>query len=70
MISGEFATIEGKNICVTGSTGQGDCGHTCISIGQSAVWKIEGKPVVRIGDPVTGGIEGRLITGSDFVSSD
>jgi uncharacterized Zn-binding protein involved in type VI secretion len=71
MITGEpDRCIEGKDICVTGSIGQGDCGHTCTSVGQSEVWFIEGKPVARVGDPVTGDIEGELITGSDFVNSD
>ena len=71
MIEGEEdRTIEGQQICVTGSKGVGDCGHPCESVGQSEVWFINGKPVVRIGDPVTNGIEGVLITGSDFVNSD
>ena len=62
--------IEGMDICVTGSVGLGDCGHTCTSIGQSVVFFIDDIPVVRMGDPVTGTIEGHLITGSDFVNSD
>lgn len=62
--------IEGMDICITGSEGIGDCGHHCISIGQSQVFYIDHIPVVRIGDPVTGDIEGVLITGSDFVNSD
>ena len=62
--------IEHMDICVTGSIGQGDCGHTCYSIGQSVVWFIDDLPVVRIGDPVAGTIEGELITGWDFVTSD
>lgn len=70
MLTGEFPRIEDKNVCVTGSLGRGDCGHTCTSVGQSQVLLIEGKAVVRVGDPVTGGIEGRMITGSDFVFSD
>lgn len=70
MVDGEFPTIEGMNICVTGSNGIGDCGHPTQSIGLSAVWKIEGKQVVRIGDPVAGVINGQLVTGSDFVTSD
>ena len=70
MLTGEFPRIEDKNVCVTGSLGRGDCGHTCTSVGQSQVLFIEGKAVVRVGDPVTGGIEGRMITGSDFVFSD
>lgn len=70
MVDGEFATIEGQNICVTGSIGRGDCGHSCVAVGQSAIWKIEGKEVARVGDPVTGDIEGKLTTGSDFVTSD
>ena len=71
LVSGAFvATIEGKNVCVTGSRGRGDCGHFCAVVGQSAVWLIEGKPVARVGDPVTGGIEGRIINGSDFVFAD
>ncbi len=62
--------IEGKDICVSGSPGRGDCGHSCVAQGQSEVWFIDGLPVVRKGDPVTGGIEGSLIEGSDFVNSD
>lgn len=69
MITGEFPSIEDRNVCVTGSAGRGDCGHTCTSVGQSQVLFIEGKAVVRVGDPVTGGIEGKMITGSDFVFS-
>lgn len=61
--------IEGKEICVTGSIGRGDCGHQCMAVGQSEVFFIDGLPVVRVGDPVTNGIEGELIEGSDFVTS-
>ena len=70
LVTGEFVTIEGKNICVTGSEGRGDCGHTCTVVGQSAVLKIEGKQVARVGDPVIGTITGTIITGSDFITSD
>lgn len=70
MITGEFPRIEDKNVCVTGSIGRGDCGHTCTAIGRSQVLSIEGKAVVRVGDPVTGDIEGQLVTGSDFVFTD
>ena len=71
MVTGEpQRTIDGMCICVTGSIGVGDCGHQCRSIGQSVVWDIDGKPVVRIGDMVTDGIEGILVTGSDYVRSD
>ena len=70
MVDGEFATIEGQPICVTGSKGVGYCGHTTYAVGQSSVWNINGKPVARIGDPVVGTINGVLISGSDFVRSD
>ena len=70
MVEGEFATIDDKNICVTGSKGIGNCGHETFAIGQSAVWSINGKPVARVGDPVQGIINGFLIEGSDFVGSD
>lgn len=63
-------SIEGKDICVDGSPGRGDCGHSCVAVGGSAVWKIDGLPVVRKGDRVTGGIDGLIIEGSDFVNSD
>lgn len=68
--TGEFVTIEGRNICVTGSIGRGSCGHTCIVQGQSAVWSIEGKQVARVGDPVTGTITGTITSGCDFVETD
>ena len=71
MITGSpVRRIDGLEICVTGSIGVGDCGHMCYSIGQSSVFSIDGMPVVRIGDPVTGDIDGMLITGSDYVRSD
>lgn len=71
MITGQpDRCIEHKDICVTGSIGRGYCGHTCEAIGKSEVWFIEGIPVVRLGDPVTGNIDGKLIEGSDFVNSD
>lgn len=71
MITGsDFVDIEGKPVCVDGSIGLGECGHTCESEGKSEVWFIEGKPVVRLGDPVRGNIVGKLIEGSDFVESD
>ena len=70
MIDGEFATIDGNPICVTGSIGLSNCGHMCYSVGQSVVWYINSKPVVRIGDPVQGDIIGKLVTGSDYVNSD
>lgn len=63
-------TIEKKPICVTDSKGVGDCGHTCQAVGKSEVWKINGKEVARVGDPVTGTIKGVLTTGEDFVTAD
>ena len=68
--TGEFVTIDGRNICVTGSIGRGRCGHTCTVQGQSAVWRIEGKQVARVGDPVTGTITGTITSGCDFVETD
>lgn len=62
--------IEGKPICVDGSEGRGDCGHPCHAVGKSTVFKIMGKPVARVGDPVEGIIVGQLVSGSDFVFSD
>lgn len=76
MVEGEMITgaperrIEGMDICVTGSIGQGYCGHTTKAIGQSEVFFINGIPVVRQGDPVKDVIDGELIEGSDFVRSD
>ena len=70
LVSGEFVTIEDKNICVTGSEGRGSCGHSCTVIGQSTVLTIENKPVARVGDPVTGDIEGTITSGSDFITAD
>lgn len=70
IITGEFVTIGGQGIAVTGSVGQGYCGHTCTVIGQSESLSINGKQIARIGDPVTGEIIGTIITGSDFVASD
>lgn len=76
IVEGEMITgaadrrIEGKDICVTGSIGRGYCGHTTKAIGLSEVWKIDGLPVVRLGDPVKDVIDGELIEGSDFVTSD
>ena len=69
MVEGEFVSIEGKNICVTGSMGRGNCGHTCAAQGSSFV-TIQGKSVVRVGDAVTGTITGTIISGSDFCSWD
>ena len=65
MVEGEFVSIEGKNICVTGSMGRGNCGHTCTAQGTSVV-TIQGNSVVRVGDAVTGTITGTIISGSDF----
>lgn len=71
MISGAAdRSIEGKNICVSGSEGVGDCGHSCKAIGQSQVLFIDSLPVARAGDPVIGEIVGKIIEGSDFVSCD
>lgn len=71
MITGQTdRCIEQKEICVTGSIGRGSCGHSCNAIGQSEVWFIDGLPVARLGDPVAGDIDGKLIEGSDFVNSD
>lgn len=64
MTTGEYATIDGNAICVTGSVGTGSCGHTCTAVGQSEVFTINGQPVVRVGDPVEGTIVGKLTTGS------
>lgn len=69
LITGEFATIEGKNICVVGSKGVGDCGHNTYVVSGSTVWSIEGKPVARVGDRVNGIIDGTIITG-EFVLAD
>lgn len=76
LVQGEMITgaserqIEGKDICVTGSIGLGYCGHTCEAIGKSEVFFLDNMPVVRLGDPVTGNIEGKLIEGWDFATSD
>lgn len=69
MVDGEFVTINGKNVCVVGSKGVGDCGHTTYVVAGSSVWSIEGKPVARVGDPVAGIIDGQIITG-EFVQAD
>lgn len=63
-------TINGKAICVTGSVGQGYCGHTCTAIGQSQVLTINGQKVARVGDPVQGTINGKIVTGVDKVTCD
>lgn len=70
LVTGEFATIEGQNICVTGSEGVGNCGHRCTVIGKSQVFFINGIPVARVGDPVTGDIDGVIITGCDYAFAD
>ncbi len=76
LVQGEMITgaidkqIEGKDICTTGSIGLGYCGHTCEAIGKSEVFFLDNLPVVRLGDPVTGNIEGKLIEGWDFATSD
>lgn len=70
LVTGSFVAVEGRPVCVTGSSGRGDCGHPCTAVGLSAVWSIGGKAVARAGDPVTGVIEGRITTGSDFVATD
>ncbi len=63
-------SINGKGICVTGSVCMGDCGHTCSVIGQSSAFTIDGLAAARVGDPVDGTIQGTLVSGSDFVTSD
>lgn len=71
MVEGvENRRIEGKDICVTGSKGRGYCGHETKAVGLSEVFFLDGIPVVRLGDPVEGVIDGVLIEGSDFVTSD
>lgn len=71
MITGEEkACINGQPICVTGSIGQGTCGHTTQAVGQSQVFFINGKAVARVGDPVQGTITGTLITGEDNAKAD
>lgn len=69
LVEGEFCMIEGKNICVIGSLGIGDCGHTTHVATGSSVWSINSKPVARVGDEVRGQIDGVIITGT-FVNSD
>lgn len=69
IVEGEFVTIDGKNICVTGSLGRGYCGHETRAVGQSAVWRVNGKQVARVGDPVQGTITGTLTQGT-WVNSD
>lgn len=70
IVTGEFVTIEGQNIAVTGSVGVGGCGHTCTVIGLSDIFRINGIQVARAGDPVVGTITGTIVTGSDFCTSD
>lgn len=76
LVQGEMITgavsrqIEGRDICITGSIGLGYCGHTCEAIGMSQVFYLDHLPVVRIGDPVTGNIDGKLIEGWEFATSD
>lgn len=71
LISGEPNTsINGNAICATGSIGRGDCGHTCTVVGQSAIVSINGHTLARVGDPVTGTINGRITTGVNQTTSD
>lgn len=70
IITGEFVTIEGENIAVTGCVGLGGCGHSCTVIGLSQIVTINGKQVARVGDPVVGTINGTIVSGSDFCSAD
>jgi uncharacterized Zn-binding protein involved in type VI secretion len=70
MHSSEHVLIEGLGVCVTGSPGTGYCGHGCVAVGGSAVLSVNGRPVARVGDPVTGTITGTITTGNDFVFSD
>lgn len=69
MVEGEFVTVEGKNVCVVGSRGVGDCGHTTYAHTGSSVAKINGSPIARVGDEVKGTIDGNIITG-EFVKLD
>lgn len=64
----EFVVIDGARVCVDGTTGTGSCGHTCTVVAQSITTVINDKAVARLGDPVTGTIEGSITSGSDFVS--
>lgn len=71
MITGEDKVrINGKPVCVTGSIGRGNCGHTCEAVGQSQVLMINGKKVARVGDPVRGTINGKIITGENNAKAD
>ncbi len=69
MITGEaYFGIDDKYICVTGSIGQGSCGHTCHAIGMSRVLLINGLNVAREGDPVEGTISGEITSGNPWLS--
>ncbi|MGN1038709.1 MAG: hypothetical protein ACI4P0_04870 [Mailhella sp.] len=70
IITGEFPTVEGENMAVTGCVGLGECSHTCTVIGCSKVVTINGIPIARVGDPVVGTITGVIVTGADFFTSD
>lgn len=70
IVTGEFVTIDGNNVAVTGSVGIGGCGHSCTVIGLSKVFRINGAEVARVGDPVVGTITGTIVSGADYCKTD
>lgn len=70
----EILSLDGNNVCVTGTTGQASCGCRVRAIGRSALLSLEGIPVAREGDPIEGadggGITGVITSGWPKLSID
>lgn len=67
----EILSLDGNNVCVTGTYGSATCGCTVYAVGKSELLSLDGLQVAREGDPVTGdGIEGVITSGWPMLSID
>ena len=68
--TGEFVCINGKQIAVDGSVCVASCGHSGTLVATATTLKINGKPVGRLGDSVSGFGNSKITSAPNVVFAD
>ena len=66
---GDAKTVkcQGQNVSLMNGIGIGSCGHSTTIVGGSAIVKVEGRKVAKVGTPVADCISGKIITGANNI---
>ena len=68
--TGEFVCINGKNVAVDGSVCVASCGHSGTLVATATTLKINGKPVGRLGDSVSGFANSKITSAPNVIFAD